>query len=79
MASRLKSLAVTKPQSRGSASFILLEFDDNRHKGHADEMREFFLLLGYEGFDHFFNHGKLGFEEWMFESTPGERNALLMP
>jgi FkbM family methyltransferase len=59
--------------------FILLEFDDNRHKGHADEMREFFLSLGYEGFDPFLNHGKLGFKEWMFESTPGERNALLLP
>ncbi len=59
--------------------FILLEFDDVRHKSDAQEMREFFLSLNYSGFDPKLTHGKLGFDEWMFNRTPNERNVLLVP
>jgi FkbM family methyltransferase len=59
--------------------FILLEFDTTRHAGDADEMRAFFGSLGYDGFDPYLQHGKLGFNEWSFETTPRERNALLVP
>jgi FkbM family methyltransferase len=59
--------------------FILLEFDNKRHADDADEMRAFFDRLGYEGFDPYLLHGKLGYTPWSFDATPKERNALLMP
>ena len=59
--------------------FILMEYDEIRHRKDAAEMLSMFKDLHYEALEPFLERGKLGFSRWSFDRTPKERNVLLMP